>query len=81
MNEHDNYDYPNDDSSEESSVCQIPSRDGISKGRPLEKLIIHDGAFDQLNVGMQFENWNHANLVLLAYGKQTGLYGKFKINI
>jgi len=59
MNEHDNDDCPNDDSFEESSVCQIPSRDGISKGHPLEKLIIPDDAFDQaskLNVGMQFED-------------------------
>ncbi len=47
----------------------------VRKGRLLEKLIIPDSAFDQasrLNVGMQFENWNHANLVLLAYGQQIG---------
>ncbi|PKY60070.1 hypothetical protein RhiirA4_483348, partial [Rhizophagus irregularis] len=34
-----------------------------------------EDAFDQaskLSVGMQFENWNHANLVLLAYGQQIG---------
>ena len=78
MNEIDiEYDYLNEeDPSKESSIKQtLSSRDGISKGRSLEKLTIPDLAFDQasrLSVGMQFENWNHANLVLLAYGKQTG---------
>ncbi|CAG8751413.1 7519_t:CDS:2, partial [Rhizophagus irregularis] len=72
------YNYLNNqnETSEESSVQQtLPPRVGISKGRSLEKLIIPDSAFDQaskLSVGMQFENWNHANLVLLAYGQQIG---------
>src|SRR5439155_6550965 len=62
------------------SPFQIPtltslSREGISKRRPLEQLTIPETAFEQaskLCVGMQFDNWNHANLVFLAYAKQTG---------
>ena len=46
MNESDNYDYPIDDSSGESSVCQIPFCDRISKRRSLKKLIIPNDAFD-----------------------------------
>ncbi|CAG8614035.1 8406_t:CDS:2, partial [Funneliformis caledonium] len=48
---------------------------GISKRSPLESLNIPDTVFEQasrLCVGMQFDHWNHANLVLLTYGQQTG---------
>ena len=70
-------DYSNeqDESFGESPIQQTPTRSGISKERLPKKLIIPDGIFDQasnLRVGMEFENWNHANLVLLAYGKQIG---------
>lgn len=52
-----------------------PSRSEISKRSPLETLNIPDTAFDQalkLCVGMQFDHWNHAYLVLLAYGQKVG---------
>lgn len=70
-------DYSNeqDETFGESPIQQTPTRSGISKERLPKKLIIPDGIFDQasnLRVGMEFENWNHANLVLLAYGKQIG---------
>ncbi|CAG8493050.1 17701_t:CDS:2 [Gigaspora rosea] len=51
------------------------NRNGISKWRPLEKLSIPDSAFEQasnLRVGLQFEHWDHANLVLLAYRQKEG---------
>ncbi|CAG8634757.1 19768_t:CDS:2, partial [Gigaspora rosea] len=51
------------------------SRAGISKKRPQAALSIPESAFEEasrLDVGMQFENWEHLNLVLMAYGKQTG---------
>ncbi|KAF0378174.1 hypothetical protein F8M41_012447 [Gigaspora margarita] len=47
----------------------------ISKRRQLETLTIPDSAFEQatgLCIGMKFDHWDHAYLVLLAYGQKTG---------
>src|SRR5437016_4167670 len=52
-----------------------PSREGISKKRLFEFFEIPERAFDHasnLCIGMQFESWDDANLVLLAYEKQIG---------
>ena len=61
-------------------------RNEISKRRPLETLNIPDTVFEQaskLHVGMKFDHWDHANLVLLAYGQKNGfvwrIQDKFKI--
>ncbi|CAG8621774.1 12632_t:CDS:2 [Funneliformis mosseae] len=62
-------------SQSETSSLLLLSRSGISKRSLLESLNIPDTAFEQasrLCVGMQFDHWNHANLVLLTYGQQTG---------
>ncbi|CAG8842078.1 39916_t:CDS:2, partial [Gigaspora margarita] len=45
----------------------------ISKRYLLETLSIPDAAFEQvanLHLGLQFEYWDHINLVLLAYGQK-----------
>ena len=53
----------------------------ISKKRLPKKLIIPNGIFNQtfnLRIEMEFENQNHANLVLLAYEKQIGFVWKIQ---
>ncbi|CAG8532347.1 8079_t:CDS:2, partial [Gigaspora rosea] len=45
------------------------------KRRPLNVQSITETAFEEasrLCIGMQFENWEHVNSVLLAYGQQKG---------
>ncbi|CAG8541579.1 15895_t:CDS:2 [Cetraspora pellucida] len=54
-----------------------PSCAGISKRRPQVALSIPTTAFEEasrLCVGMKFENWEHVDLVLLAYKKQIGKF-------
>ncbi|CAG8636320.1 6710_t:CDS:1, partial [Cetraspora pellucida] len=80
LNEINNYDEVDDNLNEINSCDEvdkdvqgnIPSHAEITKRRPLEMLTIPEAAFEQaskLYTRMKFNHWNHANLVLLAYGQ------------
>ncbi|CAG8803228.1 17447_t:CDS:2, partial [Cetraspora pellucida] len=83
LNEINNYDEVDDnlnkinscDEIDEDVQGNISSHAKITKRRLLEMLMISKAAFEQaskLYTGIKFDHWNHANLVLLAYGQWNG---------